>query len=365
MSYSPMDHALELARSVSGTTSPNPAVGCVILKDGRLVGKGATQPPGGPHAEIGALNLAGKEANGADIYVTLEPCAHAGRTPPCVDSIISAGPATVHVAVRDPNPSVSGNGIEQLRNAGINIIEGERKREAQRLNEAFMKWIVEKRPFVYVKFAMSLDGKIATFSGDSKWITGQKSRAEVHRLRSIVDAVMIGSNTARTDDPKLTARAASGKPKSRQPLRIVVDTKASTPIDSQMFREPGPSLVATTSAASEDAIKNLMSVGAGIEVVRGLENGVDLDSLLQKLGEKEITSILVEGGSIMIGSLLDARLVDKIVAFVAPVVIGGAGAPSPAAGVGTSHITDALRLNDVETHQFGDDTMISGYPIKH
>lgn len=360
-----MDHALELARSVSGTTSPNPAVGCVIVNDGRLVGEGATQPPGGPHAEIGALTQAGREADGADVYVTLEPCAHAGRTPPCVDSIISAGPATVHVAVRDPNPSVSGNGIEQLRNAGINIIEGEREREAQRLNEAFMKWIVERRPFVYVKFAMSLDGKIATSSGDSKWITGEESRAEVHRLRGIVDSVMIGSKTARIDDPKLTARTASGKPRSRQPLRIVVDTKASTPIASQMFREPGSTLVATTCAAPDDAIKGLVSVGAEIEVVPGLQNGVNLDSLLQKLGEKEITSVLVEGGATMIGSLLDARLVDKVIAFVAPMVIGGTGAPSPAAGVGAGQITDAVRLNDVETHRFGDDNMISGYPTKH
>ena len=360
-SPTPMDRALELARGVLGTTSPNPAVGCAIVKDGAVIGEGATQPPGGSHAEIEALNAAGGGARGATMYVTLEPCSHFGRTPPCVDAIVEAGVATVHVAARDPNPSVAGRGIERLRAAGVQVVEGEREPEAKRLNEAFMKWIVNQRPFVYVKFAMSLDGKIATARGDSQWITGEEARAEVHRLRSLVDAVMVGANTARLDDPRLTARGPSGEANVRQPLRIIVDSKASLLPTARMLSEPGETLIAATSAAPQASVQALTAAGAEVEMLSAAAAGVDLNALLKRLGQREVTSLLIEGGGALIGSFLDAGLVDKVIAFVAPVIVGGAAAPTPAAGDGVELMTEALRLRDVETKRFGDDVMITGY----
>ena len=359
-----MDRALELARGVLGGVSPNPAVGCVILKDGVVVGEGANEAPGGPHAEVIALRQAGERARGGVMYVSLEPCSHYGRTPPCADAVAEAGLAAVHAAVRDPNPLVAGHGIERLRAAGIEVIEGEREDEARRVNEAFMKWVTTDLPFVYVKFAMSLDGKIATAAGDSRWISGERARAEVHRLRGLVDAVMVGANTARLDDPRLTARDGSDgeKTSARQPLRVVVDAKASLSPQARMLGEPGRTLVAATDGASEAARRALTEAGAEIETVEAAPGGgVNPEALLRCLGEREVTSLLVEGGGRLIGSLLDARLVDKVIAFVAPVLVGGADAPTPAAGRGVERIADALRLRDVETAVLDGDVMITGY----
>ena len=364
MSTTPMDRALDLARGVLGGVSPNPAVGCVILKDGEVVGEGANDPPGGPHAEIVALRQAGDRARGGVMYVTLEPCSHYGRTPPCADAVVEAGLATVHSAVRDPNPLVAGKGVERLRAAGVEVIEGEGEKEARRVNEAFMKWVTTDLPFICVKFAMSLDGKIATTAGDSRWITGERSRAQVHRLRGLVDAVMIGARTARMDDPLLTARGGSGdgETKVRQPLRVVVDAKASLPPQARMLSEPGRTLVAVTEGAPEDACRALVEAGADVEAFAAAPDGVNLEALLRHLTMHDVTSVLVEGGGGLIGSLLDARLVDKVIAFVAPVLVGGADAPTPAAGEGVERMADALRLRDVETQVLDGDVMITGYP---
>ena len=359
-----MDRALDLARGVLGGVSPNPAVGCVIVKDGAMVGEGANEAPGGPHAEIVALRQAGEHAHGGVMYVTLEPCSHYGRTPPCADAVAEGGLAAVHAAVRDPNPLVAGHGIERLRAAGIEVFEGEREDEARRVNEAFMKWVTTDLPFVYVKFAMSLDGKIATAAGDSRWISGERARAEVHRLRGLVDAVMVGANTARLDDPRLTARGGSDgeKTSARQPLRVVVDAKASLSPQARMLGEPGRTFVAATHGASEAARHSLTEAGAEIETVEAATDGsVSLEALLRRLGQREVTSLLVEGGGRLIGSLLDARLVDKVIAFVVPVLVGGADAPTPAAGHGVERIAEALRLRDVETAVLDGDVMITGY----
>ena len=359
-----MDRALELARGVLGGVSPNPAVGCVILKDGAVVGEGANEPPGGPHAEIVALRQAGERARGGVMYVTLEPCSHHGRTPPCADAIADAGLAVVNAAVRDPNPLVGGQGIERLRAVGIEVVEGEREEQARRVNEAFMKWVTTGFPFVYVKFAMSLDGKIATGAGDSRWITGERARAEVHRLRGLVDTVMVGANTARLDDPRLTARGGSGGGEAnvRQPLRVVVDSKASLSPQARMLGEPGRTLVAVTDGAPGAARSALTEAGAEVETFAAAPHGgVDLETLLRRLAKRDVTSVLVEGGGGLIGSLLDARLVDKVIAFVAPVLVGGASAPTPAAGRGVERIADALRLRDVETDVLDGDVIITGY----
>ena len=364
MSATPMDRALELARGVLGGVSPNPAVGCVILKDGVVVGEGANDPPGGPHAEIVALRQAGDRARGGVMYVTLEPCSHHGRTPPCADAVAEAGLTAVHAAVRDPNSLVAGKGVERLRAAGIEVIEGEGEKEARRVNEAFMKWVTTDLPFVYVKFAMSLDGKIATTAGDSRWITGERARAEAHRLRGLVDAVMVGARTARIDDPRLTARGGSGEGEAnaRQPLRVVVDSKASLSSTARMLGEPGGTLVAATDGAPEAAGRALTEAGAEVETFEAAPGGgVDLEALLRRLAKRDVTSVLVEGGGGLIGSLLDARIVDKVIAFVAPVLVGGADAPTPAAGAGVERIADALRLRGVETSVLDGDVMITGY----
>ncbi|MEE9284158.1 MAG: bifunctional diaminohydroxyphosphoribosylaminopyrimidine deaminase/5-amino-6-(5-phosphoribosylamino)uracil reductase RibD [Dehalococcoidia bacterium] len=357
----PMERALELARSVLGTTSPNPAVGCVIVKDGEVVGEGATRPPGEPHAERAALDEAGSRARGAVMYVSLEPCVHHGRTPPCTDAIIAAGVGEVHMATLDPNPLVAGEGRARLDAAGVATVVGQQEGPARRLNEAFFKWVGARTPFVYAKFAVSLDGKTATRTGDSRWISGEESRRWVHRMRSIVDAVMVGANTVRLDDPQLTARGDDDRPCRRQPLRVVVDSRARTAPTARMLREPGPSLVAVTPAADRSARDALARAGA--EVVEMPETGglVDLRALLRHLGQRDVTSVMVEGGGELLASLIQQRLVDKVLAFVAPVIIGGRDAPSPVQGLGVEALEQALRLREVATQRLGDDILITGY----
>ncbi len=358
---SPMDRALELARGVLGSTSPNPAVGCVIVRDGEIVGEGATQPPGGPHAERVALTQAGARARGSTMYVTLEPCCHHGRTPPCADAIIAAGVAEVRFSLPDPNPLVAGKGQAALEAAGVRTRAGEGEREARRINEAFLKWIAVKRPFVYAKFAVSLDGKIATRTGDSRWITGEEARRRAHQWRSIVDAVMIGVATLLRDDPQLTARDAAGRPCVRQPLRVIADSRGRTPVTARMLREPGQTLIAVTAAAPGPARRALLDAGADLLDLPAHEGRVDLDTLLQRLGQRDLTSVLVEGGGELLRSCFEGRLVDRVLAFVAPVIIGGREAPGPVAGPGVERVAEALRLQDVTTERLGDDTLISGY----
>ena len=355
-----MDEALSLAQRAVGRVSPNPAVGAVLVNNGRVVGRGVTQPSGGPHAEVMALQEAGHDAHGATLYVTMEPHAHQGRTPPCTDALIAAGIAEVHIATLDPNPLVDGKGKAALDAAGIPVIVGERAKEAQRLIEAFAKHVTTGLPFVTAKFAASLDGKTATSSGDSQWITGPEARREAHRLRAEHDAVMVGIGTALTDDPQLTARDLP-EPPARQPLRVVVDSRGRLPVDARLLSAPGRTLVA---GARIGPRRRLALEKAGAEVVALPGDGVRVDpaALFRLLGQREVTSVLVEGGGTLLGSLFDQRLVDKVVAFIAPLIIGGKQAAPAVGGEGATALAHTLRLRDVVYRQVGEDTMVVGYP---
>ena len=353
-----MLRAIALAREAVGSTSPNPPVGAVLVRDGRVVGEGRTQPPGGAHAEAEALRAAGGDARGADLYVTLEPCAHHGRTPPCADALIDAGVASARVAVMDPAPHTAGQGVERLRSAGIPVTVDDGPPEARQLVETFAKHVNTGLPFVVAKFAMSLDGKIAARSGDSRWISSAASRQEAHRLRAEADAVMVGIGTALADDPRLTARDAP-LPARGQPLRVVVDSAGRLPASAAMLAEDGTTLVAV---ASPEAARAVEGRGAEAIVAPTADGRVDVARLLAELGARGVMSLLVEGGAALHGALFDGGLVDKVVAFVAPVVIGGAAAPGPVGGAGAERMADALRLRDVTYAATGGDMMIVGYP---
>ena len=356
-----MQRALELARGVLGTTSPNPAVGCVVVKDGVIIGEGATQPPGGPHAERVALEKAGEGARGATMYVTLEPHNFQGRTPPCTQAIIEAKLAEVRIATIDPNPQVNGKGIAGLQAAGIKTHAGDGEGEARKLNEAYIKWIKTKRPFVYAKFAMSLDGKIATRTGDSKWITSEAARAKAHELRSIVDAIMVGATTVHRDDPRLTARSGGETPAKRQPMRVIVDSRGRTPSVAKLLKEPGKTLIAVTANAPTSTWTNLITAGAEVIVAPDVKGRVDLNHVLDLLGKRSITSVLVEGGGTLLASLFEQKLVDKVYAFIAPIIVGGREATTPVEGEGIAKVAEALRLKETTVTHLGEDLLIEGY----
>ncbi|MXY60375.1 MAG: bifunctional diaminohydroxyphosphoribosylaminopyrimidine deaminase/5-amino-6-(5-phosphoribosylamino)uracil reductase RibD [Chloroflexi bacterium] len=355
-----MQRAVELAREAVGNTSPNPPVGAVLVRDGRVVGEGRTQPPGGLHAEAEALRMAGDAARGADLYVTLEPCAHHGRTPPCADALVEAGVASVHVAAMDPAPHTAGRGVEHLREAGIPVTVDGGSSETQQLVEAFAKHINTGLPFVVAKFAMSLDGKIAARSGDSRWISNETSRREAHRLRAEADAVMVGIGTALADDPLLTVRDAP-LPARGQPLRVVVDSAGRLPASAAMLTEEGTTLLAVASVEAAHAVEAL---GAETIAAPGVDGRIDLPQLLAELGARDVMSLLVEGGAALLGALFESGLVDKVVAFVAPVVIGGDGVPGPIGGAGAERMADALRLRDVTYTELDGDMMVVGYPAR-
>ncbi len=357
-----MQRALSLGWRALGTTSPNPAVGCVIARGDEVVGEGWTHPPGQQHAEAAALRQAGALAQSATLYTTLEPCNHYGRTPPCSEAIIAAGVGRVHIAARDPNPNVAGGGIARLNAAGIDTHIGERAGEAHKLIEAFAKHSATRLPFITAKFAMSLDGKIAARSGDSKWISGAESRGFAHLLRAQSDAIMVGINTALADDPMLTARDAEGNANQRQPLRVVLDSHARMPHAARMLRAPGDTLWVTAGDGSTGSPRT-EDMPASVETLSmpGADGRVDMRALMSALGERDITSVLMEGGGAVLGTLFDLRMVDKVVAFVAPVIIGGSDAISPVGGRGIASMEDALRLRDVEARRFGADMAIIGY----
>jgi diaminohydroxyphosphoribosylaminopyrimidine deaminase/5-amino-6-(5-phosphoribosylamino)uracil reductase len=364
LSIAPMERALSLARHALGTTSPNPAVGAVIVKEGAVVGQGYTLQLGQHHAEIVALNDAGPAARGATLYTTLEPCCHYGRTPPCTKAIIAAGITKVHVPVTDPNPKVSGQGNLELEQAGIEVLR-EESQEASELYEAFARHINTGLPFVTAKFAMSLDGKITTHTGDSQWVTGLESRGLVQRMRQECDAVMVGINTVLADDPQLTAREVSGTPRERQPLRVVLDSHTRTPPGSRMLREPGSTLIFTLAGASPAKVQELERAGTVVvPTSAGPDGRVDLQEVLSELGRRDVVSLLVEGGGIVLGSLFDNGLVDKLHAFIAPVIIGGEGAASPVAGRGILRLADAWRLERTRLEAVGSDWLITGYPVR-
>ncbi len=355
-----MLRALELADAVLGSTSPNPSVGCVIVRDGRIVGEGATQPVGGAHAEAMALRQAGDAARGAAAYVTLEPHAHQGRTPPCSDALIEAGIAAVHVAMVDPNPKVSGVGIEALRAAGIEVSMGDGAAESAKLLEAYAKHCATGLPFVIAKFAATLDGKIAASSGDSRWVAGEEARAWAHGFRTRIDAIMCGVNNVLLDDPQLTARPG-GVMAERQPLRIVADSRGRTPLDANVLGPGGKTLIATTDASPAAWRAAITAAGAEICVLPTDANGhVDMAALMRALGDRGVLSLLVEGGGVLHGSFFDAGLVDKVHAIIAPKIVGGSAYPA-VAGTGVARMTDAVSLRDVEVVRLGADVAFVGY----
>ena len=361
----PMTRAFHLAQQALGSTSPNPAVGAVVVRQGTVVGEGFTLPPGGNHAEIVALRQAGSLAEGADLYTTLEPCCTYGRTPPCTLAVGAAGIKRVFVAARDPNPGVNGKGCQELQAAGIEVhlSHGEDAETAEELYRPFGKHVNTGLPFVTAKFAMSLDGKIATHSGDSKWITGVESRALVQELRRESDAIMVGINTVLADDPQLTARDPSGEPLTRQPIRAVLDSSCRTPHESKMLREPGTTLIAVSSGYPPSARSRLESAGAEVfETPAGAGGRVDLGLVLEELGRRGVVTLLVEGGSEVLGSLFDRGWVDRVLAFVAPVIIGGSGAASPVGGTGVPQMAGVWHMDRVKMKQVGGDWLVTGYP---
>jgi len=359
-----MQRAVELAQEVVGSTSPNPAVGALLVKDGVEIGAGATQPPGQDHAEIVAMKQASDQARGATLYTTLEPCCTWGRTPPCTKAIIAAGIAEVHFAVIDPNPGVSGNGRDELAAAGITVVE-EDAEGARELYESFAKHIATGTPFVTVKYAMTLDGKIATHTGDSKWVTGPEAREFVQKMRRVCDAILVGVNTALTDDPYLTTRDDTGTPLERQPLRVVLDSVCHTPVNSAMFKQPGSTLIATTESAPDARVMALEQAGAEVVVLpSGEDRRVDLRALLSHLGSRGVVNLLVEGGGSIHGAFFDMGLVDKVYAFVAPLIVGGETSLSPVEGSGVVMMGDAWTLTGTRTQQIGPDWLIIGYPRK-
>ncbi len=358
-----MRRALELAARGIGQVSPSPLVGCVIAsRDGDIVGEGFYLYEQLRHAETIALEHAGELARGATAYISLEPHSHHGRTPPCTETLIRAGIARVVASIEDPNPLVSGKGFADLRAAGVEVQTGTLEREAARLNEAYVHSLRNARPFVHLKLASSLDGKIATRTGDSRWITGEESRARVHELRHLYDAILIGAGTAIADDPLLTDR--SGKPRRRQLLRVVLDQKLCLSPESQLGKTARdyPTLVFASESADDSAASALAK--RGVEVLRDASGGRNLESVLRELGARSIQSVLIEGGAHVAGAFLDSRLVDKVSFFIAPVIIGGRDAPASIGGLGAEKIADTINLQDIEVNRHGRDIEVTGYILQ-
>ena len=353
--------ALELAATGVGQVSPSPLVGCVIVSDGgEIVGEGCYIYEKIEHAETIALAQANGRAKGGTAYVSLEPHAHTGRTKPCTEALINAGIRRVVVPIEDPNPLVSGKGFEVLRENGVEVVTGILAREAERQNEKFIHWHKTKRPFVHLKTAISLDGRIATRTGDSRWITGEEARKKAHELRHEYDAILIGANTAMVDNPSLTDR--SGKPRRRKLVRVVLDNSLRVSLNSQLVltAKETPTIVFTD---SENKEKIALLKNEGVEVVEIAEGARNLFGVLRELGKRDLQSVLIEGGAEIAGAFCDAKLIDKITFFIAPVVIGGKNAPTAIGGQGATVLANAMRLRDVEIMRRGADLEITGYPL--
>lgn len=353
-----MQQALDLARRAEGRTRPNPAVGAVIVKDGVVVGRGFHPRAGEPHAEIFALRDAGERARRGDLYVTLEPCSHHGRTGPCADAIIEAGLSRVFVGTRDPNPQVAGEGMRRLRDAGIEVHCGILENPCRRIIAPFARHILTGLPFVVLKSAMTLDGKTATAGGHSRWVSNGASREEVHRLRDRVDAIMVGIGTVLRDDPSLTTRLPDG---GRDPDRVVVDSQLRIPEAAALLhlKSAAGTLIATTDQAPGDKMERIREMGAEVLVLPRRDGRVDLQALLEVLGARGVQSLLLEGGAELNGAFWRAGLVDRVMMFVAPKIVGGDG-KGVFAGPGVGAMSDATVLRDVRVRQFGDDTLIEG-----
>jgi len=358
-----MLRALDLARRGLYTASPNPMVGAVLVKGGRVIAEGWHERVGGPHAEAVAIERAGEEARGSTLYVNLEPCCIHGHTPPCTDIIIRAGVRRVVVATRDPNPLVDGRGIERLKAAGVEVVEGVLKEEAERLNEQFLTYMREGRPLFSLKFAMTLDGKIASKTGASKWITSEEGRREAHELRAQHDAIMVGVGTVLSDDPLLVPHMLDFRPE-RPRLRVVVDSNLRTPPGARLLSGGGPPvLVAAGEGADREKAEALRRKGAEVVFLPRDERGkVDLRALSKLLWERKVLGVLCEGGGTLAWSLLRAGLVDKVYAFVAPKIMGGQSARTPVEGEGFDSPDLSLKFRVEEVRRVGPDVLIVAYP---
>lgn len=353
-----MRRALELAVQAEGETSPNPMVGCVIVDDeGNIVGEGYHHKAGQPHAEVNALAEAKQLAQGATAYVTLEPCSHYGRTGPCCVALARAGIKRVVAACKDPNPKVAGQGLEYLRLQGIEVECGVCEKEALRLNERFFTWITKKRPFITLKYAMTLDGKIATASGDSKWITGEAARAMAHRLRKQHDAVLVGIGTVLADDPELTTRMVAGK----NPVRVVLDSRLRISLMATVLNPAAETIIFTSKEADEVKCEALAAL-PNVEVVRlpATKGRLPVAQVVAALAERGLTSLLVEGGSAVLGAFYDAGLADRVYAFIAPKLIGGTNALTPVGGEGSELVAAGWQLEELELKQLCPDVMLTG-----
>lgn len=362
-----MQRALNLADRARGMTSPNPTVGAVLVRGGEVIGEGYHERAGADHAEVAALKSVDGDARGATAYVTLEPCCHTGRTGPCTEALITAGVTRVLVAALDPSDKVDGKGVAALKQAGIEVevLDGTVAARARAQNEAFRKYAVTGRPLVTLKSAMSLDGKIATASGDSQWISGEESRRQVHALRGEVDAIAVGSGTAHIDDPLLTCRLPGAR---RQPLRVVFDSEANLDSDSRLVRTAGEfqTLVFVTDAAPADRVEALRRDGVEVARVQALRGRVDVNDALGFLGSREIPilSLMLEGGPTLASSFVAAGAVDKVMTYIAPMIIGGESARTPVAGEGFNMISEAVELYRMTHTRVGDDVLITAYTSK-
>ncbi|WP_078549378.1 bifunctional diaminohydroxyphosphoribosylaminopyrimidine deaminase/5-amino-6-(5-phosphoribosylamino)uracil reductase RibD [Litchfieldia alkalitelluris] len=353
-----MNLALQNAVSMKGQTDPNPLVGSVIVNDNQIVGIGAHLKTGGPHAEVHALQMAGEKAEGGTIYVTLEPCSHHGRTGPCAEAIVRAGLKKVVVATLDPNPVVSGNGIKILENAGLEVIVGVCEEDSRRMNEVFNKYITTKTPFITLKSATTLDGKIAAYTSDSKWITSEEARHDVHQLRNEHAAILVGVNTVIKDDPELTTRIMNG----RNPIRVILDTTLKIPLISKVVKDQlAETWVFTGVNHSEQKKQELEKHGVKVFVTSG-NTRVSLPEVLTILGQHHISSLLIEGGGEVNAAFIEEHLVDKLVLYIAPKLIGGKSAPTFLEGVGIDKMSRAVDLEDLKIEKLGPDYRFVAYP---
>jgi diaminohydroxyphosphoribosylaminopyrimidine deaminase/5-amino-6-(5-phosphoribosylamino)uracil reductase len=356
-----MKLALNLAARGEGWVSPNPMVGAVVVKDGQVVGRGYHRRAGLPHAEVEALAAAGEAARGADLYVTLEPCNHQGKTPPCTQAILSAGVGRVIIATPDPNPQVTGGGAEFLAAQGVAITMGVLEPEARRLNEAWLHYVNTSRPWIVAKAACSLDGKIATVGGESQWLTGEAARALGHRLRHRVDAMVVGIGTVLADNPQLTTRRTRGQ--GKDPIRVVLDSRLRLPLTARLLHldSQAPTWVATTNQAPIEAIHAVENGGTQVLVLPADAGRVSLPALLEELGARQVQSLLVEGGAVTLGAFFDQRLVNQFYFFYAPKILGGQKAPGMVGGHGIVHLGEAHIAKNLSVRRVGGDLLVSGY----
>ncbi|GAA0179807.1 bifunctional diaminohydroxyphosphoribosylaminopyrimidine deaminase/5-amino-6-(5-phosphoribosylamino)uracil reductase RibD [Clostridium sediminicola] len=356
-----MKRALELANMGSGYVNPNPLVGAVIVKNDQIISEGYHEFYGGPHAEINAFKNAKEDVTGATMYVTLEPCSHYGKTGPCANAIVEKGIKEVIIAMEDPNPVVAGGGIAILRNNGIDVTCGIMEKEAKELNEVFIHYITTKTPYCIMKTAMTLDGKIATYTGHSKWITNEKSREYVHKIRNHVSGIMVGIGTVLADNPSLTTRLESGE--GKDPIRIIVDSTGIIPLDSKVLNSKSASktIIATTKNIDDEKLKSIKKKGAEVLIMPSENNRVNLSKLVEKLGEKKIDSILIEGGGTLNWSALSNGLVNKVISFIAPKIIGGKNAKTPVEGTGVATMDSSILIKDMRIITLDEDIVIEGY----